>query len=63
MGFVNFQTVEHEVYVEPSSVLVEAGPTVDNLSSIYTLDKVDDKGFASFSSTVYGKNFYSFSGE
>jgi len=34
IGFTNFWTVETEVYIEPSSVIIEAGMTEDEMSSI-----------------------------
>ena len=60
IGFINFWTVNTEVYIEPSSVLIEAGLTEDEMTQICSLDKIQDKGFANFGSTVYGKNMFSF---
>ena len=60
IGFTNFWTVDTEVYIEPSSVIIEAGMTENETTSICSLTKVDDKGFANFGSTVYGLNLYSF---
>ena len=60
IGFTNFWTVDSEVYIEPSSVIVEAGMTENETTSLCSLEKLDDKGFANFGSTVYGLNLYSF---
>ena len=65
IGFTNFWTIETEVYVEPSSVIIEAGMTEDELTlhpnaSIWSLKKIDDKGFGNFGVTVYGINLYTF---
>ena len=65
IGFTNFWTIETEVYVEPSSVIIEAGMTEDELSlhpnaSICSLKKIEDRGFANFGVTVYGLNLYTF---
>ena len=65
IGFTNFWTIETEVYVEPSSVIIEAGMTEDELTlhpnaSICSLKKIEDRGFANFGVTVYGLNLYTF---
>ena len=60
IGFTNFWTVDTEVYIEPSSVIVEAGMTENETNGLCSLQKLDDKGFANFGSTVYGLNLYAF---
>lgn len=60
IGFTNFWTVDSEVYIEPSSVIVETGLTETETNAIWSLKKIDDKGFANFGTTVYGLNLYAF---
>jgi len=60
IGFISFWTANTEIYIEPSSVIIEAGFNEDNMTEICILDKIEDKGFGNFGVTVYGKNFYSF---
>mmetsp|Transcript_41238 Transcript_41238/g.47505 ORF Transcript_41238/g.47505 Transcript_41238/m.47505 type:complete len:348 (+) Transcript_41238:2393-3436(+) len=60
VGFTNFWTVETEVYIEPGSVIVEAGMNENETTALCSLEKLDDKGFANFGSTIYGINLYSF---
>jgi len=55
IGCINYWQVEHEVYVEPVAVVVEAGLTKENLSHVITLDVVTDNAFQSVGSQVYGK--------
>lgn len=68
IGFTNFWTVETEVYIEPSSVIVEAAMTEEDLllnsnTSTCSLRRIDDKGFANFGVTVYGINLYQYNQE
>lgn len=60
IGITNFWTVDSEVYVEPSSIIVEVGMDENKTTSLCSLQKLDDKGFANFGSTIYGLNLYAF---
>jgi hypothetical protein len=58
---VNYWQSDHEVCVEPMSVLVQAGMDLDNLVNVCNLDKNTDHGFASVGVQVFGKNLRQFS--
>lgn len=60
IGCINYWQTESEVYIEPLSVVVEAGLTKDNMQHVLTLDIVKDPAFASVGSQVYGKTIMGF---
>ena len=61
IGFVNYFAVETEVYIEPLSVLVEAGMDQENLVHVCNLDPVTDTAFANNNVQIFGKNLRQFS--
>jgi hypothetical protein len=56
IGFTNYWGADTETFVEPLSVLVEAGMDENNLSLICNLHLIKDDAFGSVSATVFGKN-------
>ena len=61
IGFVNYWQVDSEIYVEPLSVLVEAGMDQENLVHVCNLDAVTDYAFARENVQIFGKNLRQFS--
>ena len=55
IGVVNFWAIETEVYVEPLTIVVEAGMDKQNLNHVVTLDMLKDNAFEVQGTTVYGK--------
>lgn len=60
IGLINFWSTNTETYVLPSSIIIEAGLTQEDMQEVCCLEKIDDPGFGNFSCTVYGKNFYTY---
>jgi hypothetical protein len=60
IAFINFWSIENEVYLEPLSVLVQAGLDENNLTHVCTLDVVKDNAFSSVNAIVYAKNMQEF---
>ena len=56
IAFINFWSIENEVYLEPLSVLVQAGLDANNLTHVCTLDIVKDNAFSSVNAIVFAKN-------
>ena len=63
MGIINYWGNSNELYLEPSSIIVEGGMNTNNMSAICTLNKIRDDGFASHCSAVFGRNMETFSSE
>jgi len=61
IGFCNFWPNDNEDYVEPLSVLVQAGMDLENLVNVCSLDAVTDHGYTANCSQVFGKNLRQFS--
>jgi hypothetical protein len=61
IGFVSYWQVDSEIYIEPLSVLVEAGMDQDNLVHVCNLDPVTDYAFATNNVQIFGKNLRQFS--
>lgn len=57
IAFLNYWSIETEVYVEPITVIIEVGVDLKNLTQICTLELVKDSAMASVNATVFGKNF------
>jgi hypothetical protein len=55
IGLINYWQSENEVFIEPLSVVLEAGLTKDSLEHVMTLDMVKDTAFWSVGSQVFGK--------
>lgn len=60
IAFTNYWAADTETYVEPLSVLVEAGLDENNLSLVCNLQLVKDDAFGSVSASVFGQNLQSF---
>jgi hypothetical protein len=58
---VSYWQVDSEIYIEPLSVLVEAGMDQDNLVHVCNLDPVTDYAFATNNVQIFGKNLRQFS--
>ena len=56
IAFINFWSVENEVYLEPLSVLVQAGLDKSSMTHICTLEIAKDNAFSSVNAVVYAKN-------
>ena len=52
---VNYWAIETEVYVEPLTIVVEAGMDKLNLNHVVTLEMLKDNAFEVQGTTVYGK--------
>ena len=52
---VNYWAIETEVYVEPLTIVVEAGMDKFNLNHVVTLEMLKDNAFEVQGTTVYGK--------
>lgn len=55
IGVVNYWAIETEVYVEPLTIVVEAGMDKLNLNHVVTLEMLKDNAFEVQGTTVYGK--------
>lgn len=60
IGFTNYWSTDGEAYARPLSVLVEAGLEKDNLTTVCSLELVEDDGFGSVQASVFGKSMQSF---
>ena len=60
VGIVNYWGGTNEMFMEPTSIVVEGGMSLNNMNMICTLTKIRDDGFANFATSVFGKNMETF---
>ncbi len=63
VGIVNYWGGTNELFIEPSSIVVEGGMSMSNMNIICTLNKVKDDGFANFAVSVFGRNMETYTPE
>ena len=63
VGIVNYWGGTNELFIEPSSIVVEGGMNLNNMNIICTLNKVRDDGFANFAVSVFGRNMETYTQE
>jgi len=63
VGVINYWGGTNELFVEPNSIVVEGGMSLNNMNIICTLTKIRDDGFANFAVSTFGRNMEAFTPE
>jgi hypothetical protein len=60
VGLANFWAADSEAQSVPLSVFIQAGLEKEKLTTICNLEILDDFGYASVQTTVFGKHMHNF---
>jgi len=63
VGIINYWGGTNELFIEPTSIIVEGGMSLNNMNIVCTLNKVQDDGFGNFAVSVFGRNMETFTSE
>eukprot|EP01022_Parablepharisma_sp_SALTPOND_P015993 TRINITY_DN22_c0_g3_i1.p1 TRINITY_DN22_c0_g3~~TRINITY_DN22_c0_g3_i1.p1 ORF type:complete len:4095 (+),score=552.02 TRINITY_DN22_c0_g3_i1:5895-18179(+) len=63
VGVINYWGGTNELFIEPTSIVVEGGMSLNNMNIICTLNRVKDVGFSNFAVSVFSRNMETYTGE